>query len=89
MPSSSSCTTDEKRDSSAARTTGDDRQSRDQARSQGSCARNRGEDHPVDRACPHRLDDALLAPRVAVGIGEDRNITVRRRPSSMPRMIGG
>jgi N-acyl-D-aspartate/D-glutamate deacylase len=33
-------------------------------------ARNRGQDHPVDRACPHRLGDSLLAPGVANAYSE-------------------
>ena len=80
MPSSSSCTTDETRGSSLARTDGDDRHRRREARQRRLVARDGREDQPVDGARPHRLDDALLAPRVAVGVGEHRHIAVRREP---------
>ena len=79
IPSSSSCTTDENAFVVGRAHDGDDRHPRSRA-SAGSSRATRREDQPVDAARPHGLDDALLAPRVAVGVGEDRDIAVRREP---------
>ena len=76
---SSSCTTEEKRGSSVWRADRHDRQCRRSGATPPSSPRDAREDQPVDAARPHGLDDALLAPRVAVGIGEDGDIVVPRQ----------
>ena len=80
MPSSSSCTTDEKRGSSVRRltvTTGIPAVSRDTAL---SCRSDAGQDQTVDAARAHGLDDLQLAPRIAVGVGQNGDIAVSRQP---------
>ena len=59
---------------------GHDRQSGGQPRDHVVAAHHAREDQPVDAARPHRVQNLGLPPRIAVGIGEDRDIIVPRQP---------
>ena len=80
IPSSSSCTTDENRGSSVRRLTVTDRHARREPRHQPVAAQHARQDQPVDAARTHGLEHLGLAPRIAVGIGQHRDIVMLRQP---------